>query len=123
MDIGQCKRPCAECPWRRDVALGKFPPARFIALAATAYDMASTVFACHMTEGDKTMACAGFIRQQGAHNMALRMATMRSREPFVVKSDVPLFENYRQMAIANGVRHNHPSLTHCRDDGQTGEQE
>lgn len=122
MDIGYCKRPCAECPWRRDVPVGRFPPERFRALAGTAYDIAGTVFACHKTEGDKTMACAGFILQQGAHNMALRMAIVRAAEPFDVKSEgLPLFPNYRAMAIANGVRENDDSLRMCRDDGQTGE--
>lgn len=115
-EMPYCKRPCAECPWRADVPLGKFKPARFIALAPTAYDMALTIFACHMSKDEKPVACAGFILMQGAHNFSLRMAGHR----FDVEANgAPLFPTYRAMAIANGVKARDPSLRHCRDDGQT----
>lgn len=106
--------PCAECPWRTDVPAGKFPPERYIALAATAYDMAGKVFACHMSKEGGEFACAGFLLQSSAHNMACRMA----RQAFDVRSSYPLFPTYRKMAIANGVPANHPALRNCRDDGQ-----
>lgn len=115
MTIGYCKRPCAECPWRMDVPTGKFPATRFRTLAATAYDMATTIFACHMSKEGGEVACAGFVLMQGAHNLTLRMA----RQRFDVSSDVPLFPTYRQMAQANGVRRSDPALRSCRDDGQT----
>jgi hypothetical protein len=109
------KSPCAECPWRLDVPIGQFPPERFETLAATAYDLAGTVFACHMSKEGAEFACAGFILQSSAHNMACRLARM----PFDdVRSDHPLFETYRDMAIANGVDEDHPSLDMCRDDGR-----
>ena len=76
------KNPCAECPWRRDVPPGKFPPERFIALAHTAYDLAGHVFACHQW------------------------------------TPIPLFADYRKMAIANGVPRSHHCLRNCRTDGQ-----
>ena len=68
--------PCAECPWRRDVPTGKFPPERYVALATTAYDMAGAVFACHMSKDGREFACAGFILQSSAHHFACRMARM-----------------------------------------------
>jgi len=114
MTLGYCKKPCAECPWRRDVKPGKFPAERFRVLAGTAVDLAGTIFACHMSTEEKPVACAGFLLQQGAHNMVVRMA----RQHFDVKTDVPLFRTYRAMAIANGVEPDDPSLRHCRDDGQ-----
>ena len=107
--------PCAECPWRRDVPTGKFPPERYVALATTAYDMAGAVFACHMSKDGREFACAGFILQSSAHNFACRMARM----PFDdVRSPYPLFETYRELAIANGVEKHDPALDRCREDGQ-----
>jgi hypothetical protein len=109
------KIPCAECPWRTDVPVGKFPPVRFETLASTSYDLAGTVFACHMSKEGGEFACAGFVLQSSAHNMRCRLAGM----PFDdVKSPHPLFETYREMAIANGVDEDSPALDNCRDDGQ-----
>lgn len=108
------KIPCAECPWRTDVPAGKFPPERYVALASTAYDMASTVFACHMSKDGSEFACAGFILKSSVHNFRCRMA----RAPFdEVRSPYPLFETYRELAVANGVDEYDPALRNCRDDG------
>lgn len=115
MSLPYCKQPCAECPWRLDAKPGKFSKQRFIDLAGTAYDLAPTIFACHMSPEGGEVACAGFIISQGAHNMALRMA----RQRFDCRSTVVLFNTYREMAIANGVPRSHPALRNCRDDGQT----
>lgn len=107
--------PCAECPWRTDLAVGKFPPERYVALAATAYDMGGTVFACHMSKDGGEFACAGFILQSSAHNFSCRM----SRGTFDgVHSPYPLFNSYRELAVANGVPEDHPALVGVRDDGQ-----
>lgn len=106
--------PCAECPWRTDVAPGKFPPERYVALAPTAYDLAMKVFACHMSKEGGEFACAGFLLQSSAHNLSCRMARHRCD----VRSPYPLFQTFRQVAIANGVPEDHPALDHCRDDGQ-----
>ena len=107
--------PCAECPWRTDVPVGKFPPERYVALAATAYDLGRTVFACHMSKDGGEFACAGFILQSSAHSLSCRM----SREMFDgVRSSYPLFETYRELAVANGVSEDDPALMNCRDDGQ-----
>lgn len=106
--------PCAECPWRRDVPVGKFPPERFEALARTAYDLGSIIFACHMSKEGGEFGCAGFLLQSSAHNLSCRL----ERQKFDVRSPYPLFQTYREMAIANGVDADHPALEHCRDDGQ-----
>lgn len=107
-------KPCAECPWRRDLPVGKFPPERYVALAPTAYDLAQSVFACHMSKDGGEFACAGFLLSSGGHNLSVRLA----RHGFDVRSDFPLFQTYRELAIANGVPADHPALGPCRDDGQ-----
>lgn len=109
-----CKRPCAECPWRTDVPPGKFPASRYQLLAATAYDLARTIFACHLSKEGGEVACAGYVLQSSAHNLSMRLA----RQAFEVASDVPLYPTYRAMAIANGVAPDDACLRPCRDDGQ-----
>jgi hypothetical protein len=118
--IPYARRTCAECPWKRDTPLGKFPPERYQALAGTACDMAMRVFACHMTKDGREHACAGFLIQQGGHNMSVRLALIDDHLKLdEIQSDGPLYENYREMAIANGVDPDDPCLEDVRDDGQT----
>lgn len=88
----------------------KFPPGRFIALAATAYDMAGTAFACHLSPEGKEFACAGAVLRT-EHSLRLRMSGIDRR---TVSAEGPLFDTYRQMAEANGVPPRHPSLRPCR---------
>lgn len=108
------KTPCNECPWRTDVEPGRFTAERYRVLAACAEDLAHTVFACHKSPEGGEFACAGFLLQASIHNMSCRMA----RHPFDVSSPFPMFETYREMAIANGVSPRDPALRNCRDDGQ-----
>ena len=113
------KEPCAECPWRKDVPVGKFRPERFRALAPTAYDMHRMIFACHMSKDEKPFACAGFLLQAAAHNLTVRMVIARDAYGNdVAAGGYPLFATYREMAIANGVAPDDPALKRCRDDGQ-----
>lgn len=57
---------CGECPWRRDVPAGKFPPERYRALQATCEPGGlHPVFACHMTPKGSERACAGFLIAHG----------------------------------------------------------
>lgn len=110
------KRPCAECPWRTDVAAGRFQAERFALLASSAYDQSFTLFQCHKTSDTRPVVCAGFILQGSAHNLSVRMAQGRGELTDVAAAGLPLFPTYRAMAIANGVPANHYALTRCRDD-------
>ncbi len=116
MSIRAPKKPCAECPWRRDVPTGRFPPERYLALAGTAYDMADRLFACHKSTEDDPIACAGFVLRGGTHNLSLRLAYSRGdiQRDSVTDGGYALFEDYREMAIANGVPRHDPALRHCR---------
>lgn len=111
------KKPCDECPWRVDVPVGKFSPERFASLAGTAGDISFTVFACHKSPDDRPMPCAGAILRQ-PHNLRLRLlASAGEINPEAVgDGGFPLFENYRAMAVANGVPPDAIALRHVRDD-------
>lgn len=113
------KRLCVECPWRRSAPAGKFSADKYRELATTAEDMSQRVFTCHMTPEHKPNACAGWIQQQGGHNLTIRMALISGAIDLAEIEPVPdLHANYREIAIANGVDDDDPALDKIRNDGQ-----
>lgn len=112
------RRPCAECPWRTDVAPGQFGADRFQDLAGTAEDLSARIFACHKSVQGADVVCAGFLERGAMHNMAIRMAYARGVIERLDRSGgLPLHADYRAMAIANGVAPDDPALRHCRGRG------
>lgn len=108
------KTPCAECPWRRDVPTGRFEAERYRALAKTAYDVSLTQFACHKSPKRGEFACAGFLLRGADHNLAVRFSVAKGDYGDVSDGGYPLYENYREMAEANGVDPEDEVLTPCR---------
>jgi len=109
-----CTRPCSDCPWRLD-AVGQFPPEAFVHSAGTAYDMATSTFACHQAGASRPRMCAGFLLRGAEHNLTVRLAKIRgelARPP--TSGGHPLHAFYAAMAIANGVPADHPALANCR---------
>ncbi|WP_284740260.1 DUF6283 family protein [Amycolatopsis sp. RTGN1] len=105
--------PCARCPWLRDSPVGAFPPEVFRHSARTTYDLATHKFGCHSSTPEQPKTCAGFLLRGAAHNLSVRV-----HGPDVttaVSTNRPLYDNYREMAIANGVHPDDPSLKPCRD--------
>lgn len=109
------REPCANCPWRVD-SVGEFPADAFRHSAETAYDMATHTFGCHDSGSNKPALCAGFLLRGATHNMTVRLRILKGDE-FGDVSDGghPLFDNYRAMAVANGVPLDDESLEQCRD--------
>lgn len=108
-----CKRPCAQCPWRKD-AVGIFPPDAFRHSAVTAYDMAPNTFGCHSRPTASPATCAGFLLVGAEHNLRVRMQRSRGAWLDVTADGHDLFTSYREMAIANGVDPEDPALARCR---------
>ncbi|GAA0918506.1 hypothetical protein GCM10009560_15530 [Nonomuraea longicatena] len=107
--------PCARCPWRKDAPVGAFPAEVYRHSARTSYDMSDQVFGCHAAGSRRPRTCAGFLLRGAAHNLAIRLRL--SRVDFsAVHSPVELYDNYRAMAVANGVSPDDPALAACRDD-------
>ena len=102
-------RPCDECPWRKDVAVGRFAPERFVALARTvargaAHQVGQPVFACHKSHEGKDVVCAGFLLVDGGQNFTVRLALFQRRfDPAKLEATGPLYASYAEMAAANGV--------------------
>lgn len=109
------RKPCAECPWRQDVEPGQFAVERFRDMARTAYDLAEPIFACHKSAEAHPTVCAGFLARGAHHNLTVRLAYARGRiEELDRSGDVPLYADYKSMAIANGVDPEDPVLLPCR---------
>lgn len=106
-------QPCEQCPWRSDISTHVFPAEAFRITANVSYDMSDRMFDCHMSGKENPKVCAGFIHRT-VHNVALRMAFMRGDIKRLYDTDIPLYEDYREMAIANGVSPDDPVLKGCR---------
>lgn len=111
---GYRRRPCSDCPWRKD-AIGVFPPEAFKLSAATAYDLSERTFACHQSGILKPATCAGFLLKGADHNLSVRLGRIRG----IYKDDVSdggsaLHASYAAMAIANGVAPDDQVLGPCR---------
>ena len=107
--------PCAQCPWRVD-AVGVFPAQAFKHSAPVAYDMADSSFACHDSGSKRPAICAGFLLRNANNNLAVRLKVMRGEIDLSAISDhgLALFDDYRAMAVANGVDPDDPVLRACR---------
>lgn len=95
---------CAECPWRRDVPVGRFPPERYAALKATCEPGGlHKLFACHKSPEGNERACAGFLIVHGEDSNTVRIAIIKGRfRPDDVRASGPLYNNFTEMARANG---------------------
>lgn len=104
-------KPCEQCPWRKDVPTGVFPAEAYRTSAPTAYDAAMSTFSCHMS-GLDSATCAGFLMRHATHNIAVRISESEGRLNVdeVTDGGYPLYETYREMAIANGVDPKDPVL-------------
>ncbi|MGY0793128.1 DUF6283 family protein [Azospirillum argentinense] len=110
------KEPCPHCPWRKDQPTGRFPAEAFRHSAETAHDMSTHRFGCHMSGTSQPETCAGFLLSGAQHNLSVRRDLMEGRIDLdEVTSAVPLYESYREMAVANGVPAGDPALALCRD--------
>lgn len=110
------RKPCSDCPWRRDAKIGAFPAEAFRHSAPTAYDAGMSTFACHQAGKDKPQTCAGFLLQNADHSIQVRLDIMTGRyDPSLVSADgVELYDSYREMAVANGVPPDDPVIAPCR---------
>ena len=118
VEIHGCKNtyrrePCPDCPWRKD-AVGVFPAEAFIHSANTGYDMAEHKFGCHQSGAQKPATCAGFLLNGSDHNLAARIMRSQGLALDVNDGGVELFEDYYDMAVANGVAPDDPALKPVR---------
>lgn len=100
-------RPCASCPYRRNVPSGVWDASEYAKLPEYDGDMGSqspAVFHCHQKDGT---VCAGWLGYRNPDDLlAVRLGLMRgSLDPACIDytTDVPLFASGAE-AAAHGVR-------------------
>ncbi len=94
---------CDECPWRKDVPAGKFPPERYAALEKTCEQGFNPIFACHKTPDEAPQACVGFLMVDGVMNFSVRVAALNGKfDVSKLEASGPLYESFADMARANG---------------------
>jgi hypothetical protein len=107
------KRPCAECPWRRDTLPGQFDRERYVALRHTTGEpgaeapIGSPMFACHKSAEGKEIACAGWLVAVGYDlSLTVRLLTAMRHLPVIEPDESwpELYASYREMeeAMAGG---------------------
>lgn len=106
--LPRAKRPCGECPWRRDVLPGKFPACRYDALRNTSgtpgdeAGLHAPMFACHLSQDGRERACAGWLAVAGVEHIGVRLAVAMDRlDPAALAPGdgwPPLWDNYAEMA-------------------------
>jgi hypothetical protein len=107
------KRPCPECPFRKDTPPGQFSCSRYAALRETAggpgreIPLGGPVFACHITPDGKEHACAGWLASCGYDHITIRLAISQKQLPASVLRPQPgwpeLYPDYASMAAAQGA--------------------
>lgn len=107
------RRPCAECPWRRDVAPGQFSQARFESLTATSGSpgqeapIGAPMFACHKSPVGSEEACAGWLAVAGHQHLGVRFAVVEGRlDPDSLSAPEgwpPLFDSFEEMSATQAA--------------------
>jgi hypothetical protein len=100
-----CKKPCSNCPYRKDAPKAHWDISEFIRLLDTESDQLGTVFGCHKNNGT---VCAGWMIHQINNNLpsiALRYKLMKmavtSEELEQFSSPHEMYEDVREMCEAN----------------------
>lgn len=108
----QRNTPCSECPWKRSSPIGHFPPERYVALAPTAQQQLGPMFACHMSKEGGEIPCAGYLMVAGPTSISVRLALAQGRLDLdsLDAQREQVYGSYAEMAVANGVPADHPSL-------------
>lgn len=103
--------PCAECPWRKDVA-PQFTDAQFERMAPSCADrdagyqpmIGDIWFACHNGQvgaSDTDAACAGWLAVEGHAHVGVRLAVVDGRLPAEALSAgerwPELFDGFKEM--------------------------
>lgn len=107
------RTPCESCPWVVENA-GDFPAAAFLLSAETAEDMSTHTFACHESGAQRPATCAGFLLRGADHNLAVRLSRSEGAYLAVDEDGRELFEDYFEMAVANGCDPQAPELLRTR---------
>jgi hypothetical protein len=80
VSLSAIKRPCDECPWRKDAEPERFTRDRWDSLArssarpdGSSAEYFDPLFACHKTDEGKERVCAGWLAMEGINHPRIRL--------------------------------------------------
>lgn len=114
------RRPCANCPWRKDAPREHWDPQHFVDIARNCRDDGTYVMLCHkskplddakasahyLTSRSSGLVCQGWARVEGYDAIGVRIAEMTgqlSHEEIVDRRGPKLFESFDAMLKANRI--------------------
>lgn len=112
------RSPCAgteRCPWRRDAVPGAFPAEAFRLSAPTSYPDSDRRFGCHSSSVEAPRVCAGWLlRGASGNQQVLELLEAGLIQVPTLPAGVELYYDYVEMAVANGVAEDDPTLAPIR---------
>jgi hypothetical protein len=119
------RSPCAgteRCPWRRDATPGTFPAEAFRLSAPTSYPDSDRRFGCHSSSAEAPRICAGWLLRGAFGNQQVqKLLEAGLIQVPTLPPGVELYDDYAEMAVANGVAEDDPALVPLRRDQPRGE--
>jgi hypothetical protein len=105
------KKPCDNCPWRRDAPREYWDPEHFVEIWRNCQDDGTHVMLCHKAsrlreEQARTLVCRGWVQVLGFDAIGVRLAVMSGRisaDDVPAEGDAELYASFEEMMDANGV--------------------
>jgi hypothetical protein len=106
----RCRRPCSNCPWRKDAPTEHWDPEHFREIWRDCQDDGLHMMLCHhaneVSAPEDKPICQGWVRVMGHDAIGVRIALVRgrvTRREVEDKEGPELFETFEDMLLANGV--------------------
>ena len=114
MPANKLRKPCSDCPWRKDAPKQYWDPQHFIDIWNNCQDDGMNTMLCHkannLPKGAKDPAappCQGWIRVMGFRAIGVRILAMTgkiSAEEVTDREGLNLFESFEKMLRANKIK-------------------
>lgn len=105
------RKPCSDCPWRKDATPGYWDPQHFEDIWQSCQDDGLSTMLCHKAaarppEERASLPCQGWARVMGFDAIGVRLAVMRGNltcEEVEDRDTAPLYSSFGDMLEANGI--------------------
>jgi hypothetical protein len=101
------RRPCANCPWRKDAPRNYWDPTHFTDIWNNCQDDGARVMGCHKSTETKHVPCQGWIRVMGFDAIGVRILVMTDKVTMAEVEDTKgpeLFKTFAEMLKANKIK-------------------
>jgi hypothetical protein len=106
----RCRKPCANCPWRKDAPTEHWDRQHFLDIWRNCQDDGLGLMACHKASlvaapADKPI-CQGWVRVMGYKSIGVRIAMVRGRvtdREIKDRKGLRLYGSFEEMLRANNV--------------------